>query len=55
MLANPMMLMVTLADLIRAIACVTTLDRRMMWHWIYANEFPERAQRPPATSKLDPY
>jgi hypothetical protein len=26
-----------------------------MWHWIYASEFPEWAQRPPATSKLAPY
>ncbi|WP_338861955.1 ISL3 family transposase [Mycetohabitans rhizoxinica] len=40
---------------IRAIARITALDRRTVRHWINAGGFPERAQRPPAVSKLDPY
>lgn len=40
---------------IRAIARATALDRRTVRHWINAGVFPERAQRPPASSKLDPY
>ncbi|MCG1042725.1 transposase [Mycetohabitans sp. B8] len=40
---------------IRAIARLTALDRRTVRHWINAGGFPERAQRPPAASKLDPY
>ncbi|WXK40745.1 transposase (plasmid) [Mycetohabitans rhizoxinica] len=40
---------------IRAIARITTLDRRTVRHWINAGGFPERAQRPPAVSKLNPY
>ncbi|MCG1039915.1 hypothetical protein KQH52_10195 [Mycetohabitans sp. B7] len=37
---------------IRAIARVTALDRRTARYWIHAGEFPERTQRPPATSTL---
>ncbi|WP_237577128.1 helix-turn-helix domain-containing protein, partial [Mycetohabitans sp. B8] len=40
---------------IRAIARIMALDRRTVRHWINAGGFPERAQRPPAASKLDPY
>ncbi|MCG1043636.1 ISL3 family transposase, partial [Mycetohabitans sp. B8] len=40
---------------IRAIARITALDRRTVRHWINAGGFPERAQRPPAASKLEPY
>jgi transposase len=40
---------------IRAIARVTALDRRTVRHWINAGGFPERAERPPVTSKVDPY
>ncbi|MCG1043618.1 transposase [Mycetohabitans sp. B8] len=40
---------------IRAIARLTALDRRTVRHWINTGGFPERAQRPSAASKLDPY
>ncbi|WP_146064017.1 hypothetical protein [Mycetohabitans endofungorum] len=40
---------------IRAIARLTALDWRTVRHWINAGGFAERAQRPPAASKLDPY
>ncbi|WP_235090426.1 ISL3 family transposase [Mycetohabitans sp. B3] len=40
---------------IRAIARITALERRTVRHWINSGEFPERAQRLPAASKLDPY
>ena len=40
---------------IRAIARTVALDRRTVRNWINAGGFPERAQRPPASSKLDPF